>query len=58
MLRHYLLVALAAVVLELRRPLDVGEEEGDRAVRQLAHATIVTDRQRPRAMIEVWRTRA
>ena len=31
-------VALTELLEQLRRPLDVGEEEGDRAARQVSHA--------------------
>jgi len=42
MLCDDLLVPIAEAMLELRRAFDVGEEQCDRPVRELAHATIVT----------------
>ena len=47
-------VALAEPMLKLSRSLDIGKDERNRAVRQLAHATIVTDRKVLRAMIGPW----
>ena len=39
---HHVVVLLAKAMLELGRPLDVGEEEADGPAGQLAHSGIVT----------------
>jgi hypothetical protein len=39
---HHVVVLLAKAMLELGRPLDVGEKEADGPAGQLAHAGIVT----------------
>ena len=41
MLREHLSIPLPQLLDESRRPLDVGEEEGDRAARKVGHHVIM-----------------